>query len=112
MSCSLRLPTIRAVAKRVNVELTATPSLNIDPPEGGQNIDRANDLLSAVKDSHLWITRAGACYVEASFAIDGLPILHDAHLESLIEAISNAEVFQQPCRNLHALTRVLRFGIA
>ena len=94
MSSALRLPTIRAVAKQANVELTATPSLNIDPPPGIQSIQNANDLFLAVTDSHLWINRAGACCIEVSLSIDDVPIFEHDHLESVIAAISNSEVFQ------------------
>ncbi|RFN53221.1 hypothetical protein FIE12Z_2569 [Fusarium flagelliforme] len=93
MSSALRLPTIRAVAKQANVELTATPSLNIDHPTGAQSIQNVNDLLSAVTDSHLWINRAGACCIEISFSIDDVPIFGHVHLESVITAISNSEIW-------------------
>ena len=99
MSSALRLPTIRAVAKLANVELTATPSLNIDHPPGTQSIQNANDLLSAVTDSHLWINRAGACCIEVSLSIDDVPILEHDHLESVITAITNSEVFQHSLGN-------------
>ncbi|RGP70663.1 hypothetical protein FSPOR_3964 [Fusarium sporotrichioides] len=95
MSCALRLPTIRVVANPANVELTATSSLNIDPPDGSQNIKNAKDLLSAVTNSHLWISRVGACCIDVSFAIDGRPILEYAHLERVAESISNSEIWDR-----------------
>lgn len=115
MSCALRLPTIRLVAKQANVELSATSSLNIGPLDGARNIENAKDLLSAVKNSHLWISRSGACCIEVSFAIDGCPILERVHLEGLAEVISNSEVFQQPLLNLNLpplIRGFSRFGIA
>ncbi|CEI64320.1 hypothetical protein FVEN_g11059 [Fusarium venenatum] len=95
MSCALRLPTIRVVTKQANIELTATASLNIDPSDGTRNIKNAKDLLSAVTNSQLWISRAGACSIEVSFAIDSRPILERDHLEGVAETIGNSEIWDR-----------------
>ncbi|KAI1068405.1 hypothetical protein LB507_004606 [Fusarium sp. FIESC RH6] len=78
-----------------SVRWAATPSLNIDHPPGTQNIQTATDLLSAVTDSHLWINRAGACCIEVSLSIDDVPILEHDHLESVITAITNSEIWER-----------------
>jgi hypothetical protein len=113
MSCALRLPTIRVVTKQANIELRATASLNIDPPDGARNIKDAKDLLSAVSNSYLWISRAGSCCIEVSFAIEGRPVSECDHLEGVAETINSSKVFQQPLLTLQPLIRgSSRFGIA
>jgi hypothetical protein len=112
MSPALRLPSLRILAKQTNVEVTATPSLNIDLPDYVQSITSVNDLLSLVQDSHLWITRSGACCIQISVAVNGRPILESTRLESIAKAVGNCEVSKQPEQQLHpTLTRFYRFGI-
>lgn len=96
MSPTLRLPTLRVAAQQAEIELTAKPSLNIDLPDNAQPIATIEDLLSAVRHDHLWITREGACCIEVSIAVNGRPILESSRLESIIEAISNCEVPKLP----------------
>ncbi|KAG8674705.1 hypothetical protein FPOAC2_00738 [Fusarium poae] len=95
MSCALRLPTIRVVTKQANIELRATASLNIDPPDGARNIKDAKDLLSAVSNSYLWISRAGSCCIEVSFAIEGRPVSECDHLEGVAETINSSKIWDR-----------------
>lgn len=112
MSPALRLPSLRILAKQTNVEVTATPSLKIDLLDKEHSITNVNDLLSFVQDSHLWITRSGACRIQISVAVSGRPVLESARLESIAEAVSSCEVSKQPEQQLHStLTRFYRFGI-
>ncbi|KAF4455984.1 hypothetical protein F53441_1797 [Fusarium austroafricanum] len=93
MSRALRLPTVRAAAKQSNLEVTASPSLDIDMPDGAQPIATVHDLFSAVNDSHLWITRSGACCIQVSVAVNGHPVLETSRLESIVETISGCEIW-------------------
>ncbi|SPJ75037.1 uncharacterized protein FTOL_04768 [Fusarium torulosum] len=95
MSPALQLPSLRILAKQTNVEVTATPSLNIDLPNNTQSITSIDDLLSLVQDSHLWITRSGACCIQISIAVNGRPILESTRLESIAKAVSSCEVWDR-----------------
>ncbi|KAF4984626.1 hypothetical protein FZEAL_202 [Fusarium zealandicum] len=90
-----KFPCIRISTKKVNLELTASPSLCVDLPDDFSHVTTIDELQTVMRDAHLWIARTGPCEIEVSIAINARMILDNGCLHGIAKTIQHSQVWDR-----------------
>jgi hypothetical protein len=94
LQSTITLPEIRIAEKATGLSILVQASLCLGLPGGFEHLSSGSDLLSAVKEHHLWVARTGACQIIFSLSSHDSPISTDL-ANHLTECIRSWDVRSQ-----------------